>query len=85
MKNFSMISIMCLVAVLLGLITPSLGELKYCPAPDIPRAGSCGADGNHDCFFTVLGRYPASKMPTKIHCVDVGNNQSKCSFEIICD
>ncbi|EYU22751.1 hypothetical protein MIMGU_mgv11b023116mg [Erythranthe guttata] len=50
---------MCLVAVLLGLITPSLGELKYCPAPDIARAGSCGADGTQDCFLTVLGRYPA--------------------------
>ncbi|KAL7156193.1 hypothetical protein ABFS83_03G127000 [Erythranthe nasuta] len=84
MKNISMISIMCLVAALLGLIAPSLGELKYCPAPDIKRAGSCGAKGDEDCFFEVAGSYPASLMPRNIHCVNVGKNRSKCSFEIVC-
>ncbi|KAL9173509.1 hypothetical protein ABFS82_03G119900 [Erythranthe guttata] len=84
MKNFSMISIMCLVAVLLGLIIPSLGELKYCPGPDIKRTRSCGAHGYEACFFAVLAHYPASLRPRNIRCVDVGKNRSKCSFEILC-
>lgn len=58
---------------------------KYCPAPDIPRKGACGSNGQNDCVLKVLGAYPASKMPSKIHCVDVGKYNSKCISQIVCD
>lgn len=59
-------------------------QLKYCPAPDIERIGACGSDGQRDCFVKVVGSNPASRMPRKIRCVDIGENKSKCTGEIVC-
>ncbi|KAH6765135.1 hypothetical protein C2S52_014180 [Perilla frutescens var. hirtella] len=85
MSSFALTSMLCL-AVLLPLFVPSLsqGQPKYCPAPDIPRKGSCGSNGLRECVLLVLGQYPASKMPSKIRCVNVGKNKSKCTSSIVC-
>ncbi|KAL2467484.1 transcription factor ABORTED MICROSPORES [Forsythia ovata] len=36
--------------------------VNYCPAPSIPRKGGCDANGGEDCFFLVLGKYPANLL-----------------------
>lgn len=51
---------------------------------DIPRIGACGSNGQRDCFLKVVGSNPASRMPRKIRCVDIGKNRSKCTGEIVC-
>ncbi|PIN04527.1 hypothetical protein CDL12_22933 [Handroanthus impetiginosus] len=69
MKNFSMIVMLCL-AIVLPLYPPSLGD------------DPCGSGGQQDCLFKVLAQYPASSMPKKIKCVDIG--RTKANAEIIC-
>ncbi|PIN07015.1 hypothetical protein CDL12_20424 [Handroanthus impetiginosus] len=59
-------------------------QLKYCPIPPIPRDGPCGSGGQQDCFLQVIRQYPASAVPRKIKCVDIGPNKSQCTAEIVC-
>ncbi|EPS68835.1 hypothetical protein M569_05933 [Genlisea aurea] len=73
------------LVVLLPVFTHGQRQFKYCPAPPLARRGSCSSNVDLTCFDIVLANYPASLMPTRIRCVDVGPNKSQCTSQIICN
>ncbi|KAH6795319.1 hypothetical protein C2S51_036305 [Perilla frutescens var. frutescens] len=86
MKNFAMISMLCLAIFMLPMFVSSdLGWPVYCPGPDVHRDAACNdTTPEQSCEIVVVEYFSASLMPRCTGCVDVGPNQSNCTTELVC-
>ncbi|KAI8538090.1 hypothetical protein RHMOL_Rhmol09G0074800 [Rhododendron molle] len=72
---FSFAFFFCLLALSRG--------ISFCPAK-LKLPGSCGANGNFDCFLEWNSRCGASGMASKCRCDPAPRNQHLCSCQVVC-
>ncbi|GMY07882.1 SCR-like 9, putative [Fagus crenata] len=67
-----------------SLLTLSQGQLKLCPEK-MTTPGTCGNNGNYECFLDFLNTYGASAMPMKCSCQPASTPaQRLCQCLIVC-
>ncbi|XP_052483147.1 putative defensin-like protein 234 isoform X5 [Gossypium raimondii] len=81
MKKPIAIPILC--TLLFALLSPSKGDLKFCPTT-MQISGSCGPNGAFECFEAINAKYGASAMAQRCSCKDLSASEHLCQCYIVC-
>ncbi|XVF05054.1 hypothetical protein REPUB_Repub05bG0138000 [Reevesia pubescens] len=82
MKKSIAFPMLCIV-LLLALLSPSKGDIKFCPTT-LTIAGTCGNNGAFECFEAINAKYGASAMAQHCSCQPLTSNERLCKCDIVC-
>ncbi|KAI4347732.1 hypothetical protein L6164_008515 [Bauhinia variegata] len=78
-----LVAILSLFLVALTLFNHTQGDPTWCPK-SLTFPGSCGEDGDYQCFLDFLAKFGASAMPKDCTCKNNQPNSRLCTCLVVC-